>query len=90
MQPLKQQRNVTVAVLVTFLFGFIGLGIYLRSWRDAGISLAIALAFVPVMLYVPAGVALAQAAVMLYAGMRVTKSNAQLTASEDAGVLVAS
>jgi hypothetical protein len=40
MPPLKRERNPMAAAVLGFLFGGIGLAIYLRSWVDAGLAVA--------------------------------------------------
>jgi hypothetical protein len=89
-QPLKKRRNELVAFVLAYLFGAIGVGIYLRSWRDAGVALLIGLAGIPVAMLLPSSFAVSSAAVGAYALMRVRDSNAQLTASEGVGVLATS
>ena len=34
MKPLKDKKNPFTAALLGFLFGPVGIGIYLESWRD--------------------------------------------------------
>jgi hypothetical protein len=82
--PLKKRRNVVVAALVAFLFGVIGVGIYLRSWREAGIAFLIGLPGLAVAMAFPGGTVGVSGAVAGYAVWRVLDSNAQLTASEGA------
>jgi hypothetical protein len=38
--PLKRERHPMAAAVLGFLFGGIGLAIYLRSWVDAGLAVA--------------------------------------------------
>lgn len=89
MKPLKSRKSPVVAAVLAVLFGALGLGIYLRSWSDAGVALAITVA----------GVALASGigiiAILLswvglaaYAVMRVTGSNEQLAKNEPTLVAV--
>jgi hypothetical protein len=86
MKPLKKQRNPVIAAGVAAGLGAIGVGIYLRSWRDGVICALISLAMSPVALHVPGGFTVVVGLLAGYAALRVSKSNAQLTASKDPGV----
>jgi hypothetical protein len=85
MKPLKQHKNVAVAAVLAFLFGGIGLGIYLRSWRDFAVALAIGLALSSVALKAgPFGFLIVGAALAAYAVARVYRSNGQLARQQTA------
>lgn len=75
---LKNEQNAPLAALLAFLFGGIGLGIYLRSWIDFGVSFAIGIAvFVLTELLIPGSNLwlIAATIVGLYGYLRVVNSN---------------
>jgi hypothetical protein len=85
MKPLKQHKNVAVAAVLAFLFGGIGLGIYLRSWRDFGVAIAIGLGMSSVALQAGQfGFLIVGAALGVYAVVRVHRSNGQLARQQTA------
>jgi hypothetical protein len=79
MKPLKSRKSPVVAAILAFLFGGLGLGLYLRSWRDlaAGISIGLGMSALTVKAGV-AGLLIAGLVLAAYAVLRVTRSNAEL------------
>jgi hypothetical protein len=91
MKPLKSRKNPVIAAVLAVILGGIGLGIYLRSWRDAGVGLAITLVMNALIVQIGlVGLLAGMAGLALYAVQRVTQSNAELErrAQEAATTLV--
>jgi mannose/fructose/N-acetylgalactosamine-specific phosphotransferase system component IIC len=76
MKPLKSRKNPVIAGILAFMFGAIGVGLYLRSWRDAGVTLALGLglSILSVQLGL-VGSAIVGVVLATYAVTRVMKSN---------------
>ena len=79
MKPLKSRKSPVVAAVLAFMFGGLGLGLYLRSWRDlaAGIAIGLGLSVLSVKAGA-AGVLVVGLVLAAYAVVRVTRSNAEL------------
>jgi hypothetical protein len=76
MKPLKTRKNPVAAAILAFMFGGIGLGIYLRSWRDFGVGLAISLGLSVLSVQAGAiGLLIVGLVLAAYAVVRVNSSN---------------
>ncbi len=87
--PLDDIKNPFVAAACGFLFGGIGLGLYLKSLKDFLIPFALLLAVI--ILGIPTGEALLLAVPFIWAAYgfyRVKKSNSMLGECSDAGRII--
>jgi hypothetical protein len=80
--PLKRHHRPMVALLLGFLFGGVGLGIYFRSWPDflIGLGLGFVVALITLALGIEPLIASAAvgASVAVYGRLRAIESNERL------------
>lgn len=74
MEPLPDRKNPLIAAVVGFLFGFIGIGIYFKSWKDLFICFLIFLPLIFTGVGAPVGWCIAGA----YGFFRALNSNEKL------------
>ena len=89
LEPLDGIKNPFVAAASGFLFGGIGLGLYLKSLKDFLIPFA--LLFAVIILGIPTGEALLLAVPFIWAGYgyyRVKTSNAKLNGHSSTGRII--
>lgn len=72
--PLKEKKNVLTAAVVGFLFGPIGIGIYMGSWRDFFTCLIVLVLLLFTVALAPIGWIFSA----VYGGYRVWTSNQNL------------
>ena len=79
MKPLKSRKNPITAAILAFMFGALGIGLYLRSWRDAGVTLAVGLGLSVLSLRLGLiGSVIIGIVLATYAVVRVNASNEQI------------